>query len=123
MSTYRRQAIPFTFAGVPRIAGLVLIGGGSAPSARIRYTGASGGDWAIASSWSGGSYPTSGDHALLDTTANLRSTVPKTHLVTGGWDPIWWSTGPSNTVGSVTVGDAELMPDFWQRCLRMKLMY
>ncbi|MGD9419787.1 MAG: InlB B-repeat-containing protein, partial [Verrucomicrobiota bacterium JB025] len=45
-------------------------------AAEITYTGVAGGEWATDSNWSGGTYPSSNDAAILDTTANLSVDAP-----------------------------------------------
>ncbi|MEP4077857.1 InlB B-repeat-containing protein [Haloferula sp.] len=44
--------------------------------AQISYSGVSGGEWATDSNWNGGSYPSSSEYAVLDTTVNLSVPVP-----------------------------------------------
>ncbi|MGJ8724274.1 MAG: LamG-like jellyroll fold domain-containing protein [Roseibacillus sp.] len=41
------------------------------PAAEITYTGISGGEWTTDANWNNGSYPATGDQAVLNTTANL----------------------------------------------------
>lgn len=44
------------------------------------------------------------------------------NLVSNDWNTVWQSTGSSNTNGSVTVEDTELIANHWNRFLRLKLM-
>ncbi|MGJ8653633.1 MAG: carbohydrate-binding protein [Opitutaceae bacterium] len=47
-----------------------------ATAADINYSGVSGGEWATDTNWNSGTYPTSSDIALLDSTANLSIAAP-----------------------------------------------
>ncbi len=49
-------------------------------AAQLDFTGVSGGDWADGSNWSSNYYPTSGDYAVLNTTAVLSTAVPNNIL-------------------------------------------
>jgi hypothetical protein len=58
---------------------------------------------------------------IADPTLTYWVEATSSGLVSNDWNTIWSSTGASNTTGTVTVEDTELIGNHWKRFLRLKL--